>query len=64
MMGANRSRSLRIWLRRQKAEIRRQAPNPEAAIDALLRQYPRPGAERRPPRDGGRSSDRSAELER
>ena len=55
-MGNNRSRSLRIWIRRQKAEIRRQAANPEAAIDALLRQYPQ--AHRRPPRRPGARAPR------
>ena len=35
-------RSTRIYLRRRKAEIRRTSDNPDAAIDALMRQYPRP----------------------
>ena len=32
----------RIYLRRRKAELRRTSDNPDAAIDALMRQYPRP----------------------
>jgi len=35
-------RSTRIYLRRRKAEIRRTSDNPDAAIDALMRQYPQP----------------------
>lgn len=35
-------RSTRIYLRRRKAELRRTSDNPDAAIEALMRQYPRP----------------------
>jgi hypothetical protein len=31
-----------MYLRRRKAQIRRESSNPEAAIDALMRQFPRP----------------------
>jgi len=43
-MAGDRSRSLRIYLRRQKAQLRReQGERAQAAIDALERQFPRPG---------------------
>jgi hypothetical protein len=41
-MAGDRPRSLRIYLRRRKAQIRRESGNPEPAIDALLRQFPLP----------------------
>jgi hypothetical protein len=41
-MAGERSRSLRTYIRRRKAEIRRESDNPGPAIDALLRQFPRP----------------------
>jgi hypothetical protein len=51
-MAGERSRSLRVYLRRRKAQIRReQGTNSEAAIEALLRQYPRPSDTR--PRAAG-----------
>jgi hypothetical protein len=44
-MAGERSRSVRIYLRRQKAQLRReQGARAEAAIEALERQFPRPGA--------------------
>ena len=41
-MAGERSRSLRLYIRRRKAEIRRESGNPEPAIEALLRQFPQP----------------------
>src|SRR4051812_34317343 len=41
-MAGDRSRSLRTYLRGRKAQIRRESSNPEPAIDALMRQFPRP----------------------
>ena len=58
-MGA-RSRSSAAYIRRQKAQIRRESNNPEAAIEALLRQFPRPTrATRTPtaPATGARPTD-------
>jgi hypothetical protein len=56
-MAGDRPRSLRIYLRRQKALLRRQqsGERAEAAIEALERQYPRPGSagDREPPRREG-----------
>ena len=48
-------RSTRIYLRRRKAELRRTSDNPEAAIDALMRQFPRPTppSAAAPPRSDG-----------
>ncbi|HEY7063495.1 MAG TPA: hypothetical protein VII06_18595 [Chloroflexota bacterium] len=43
-MAGGRPRSLRIYLRRQKALLRRQqGERAQAAVEALERQYPRPG---------------------
>ncbi len=41
-MAGDRARSVRIYIRRRKAQIRRESGNPEAAIDALMRQLPQP----------------------
>ncbi|CAA9269639.1 MAG: hypothetical protein AVDCRST_MAG77-3127 [uncultured Chloroflexi bacterium] len=40
-MAEKLARGTRIYIRRRKAEIRRTSDNPDAAIDALMRQYPR-----------------------
>ncbi|HLH21631.1 MAG TPA: hypothetical protein VK066_03865 [Chloroflexota bacterium] len=50
-MAGDRPRSVRIYLRRQKALLRRQqGERARAAIEALERQYPRPGNDRAEPR--------------
>ena len=36
------SRGTRIYIRRRKAEIRRESDNPLAALNALKRQFPQP----------------------
>jgi hypothetical protein len=44
------SQGTRAYIRRRKAEIRRESANPEAAIEALVRQYPRPTPKEATPR--------------
>jgi hypothetical protein len=41
-MSSRRSRGLRTYIRRRKAQIRRGSDNPEGAIEALMRQFPHP----------------------